>query len=64
MRRCKFCRKEIDYIPWCMDYYSVNICSKNNQECWAICTHYTPVEVDPYWAEFVEEINRRLNDAK
>lgn len=28
------------------------------------CRYYTPVELDPYWKDIVDETNRRLNNEK
>lgn len=27
------------------------------------CLNYTPVELDPYWKNIIDETNRRLNNA-
>lgn len=31
---------------------------------YAWCNNYTPVEIDPYWKDIVDETNRRLNNEK
>lgn len=28
------------------------------------CRYYTPVEIDPYWKDIVDETNRSLNNEK
>lgn len=28
------------------------------------CPQYTPVEIDPYWKDIIDETNRRLNNTK
>lgn len=32
----------------------------NKLNCY--CKNYTPVEVDPYWKDIIDETNRRLNN--
>lgn len=52
MRRCKYsctcnCKRKGNVFP----------------EWWYMkqCNMYTPVEVDPYWKDIIDETNRRLN---
>lgn len=32
----------------------------NDLNCY--CKNYTPVEIDPYWKDIIDETNRRLNN--
>lgn len=38
----------------------------NEKGCmsYAACGNYTPVEIDPYWKDIIDETNRRLNSTK
>lgn len=70
MRRCKYYKKEIKphfvnkelFINWYL------YCSFDDSEGCIIlhenCIHYTPVEIDPYWKDIVDETNKRLNNEK
>lgn len=70
MRRCKYFytegrtrsfigHAEIIQIVKCSRYalgfYPLN-CEKGLSKC------YTPVEIDPYWKDIIDETNRRLNN--
>lgn len=52
MRRCK-------YFYNCIVITHKHIC-KIIRGC--KCLNYTPVEVDPYWKDIIDETNRRLYD--
>lgn len=66
MRRCKYELEKI--VPHFLDgelllsryfyclYDNVSGCLLDNLEC----PYYTPVELDPYWKDIVDETNRRL----
>lgn len=68
MRRCKYYKKELKahlvdkelLISWHL------YCSFDNSEgcieAHENCINYTPVELDPYWKDIVDETNRRLYD--
>lgn len=65
MRRCKYYKKEIKphfvnkelFINWYLYCYSEGCIILHGN-----CIHYTPVEIDPYWKDIVDETNRRLYD--
>lgn len=52
MRRCKYFYSEARYT---LGFYPLN-CEQGLSVC------YTPVELDPYWKDIVDETNRRLNE--
>lgn len=66
MRRCKYYKRAIKphfvnkelFMNWYL------YCSFDYSEGCIIlnCIHYTPVEIDPYWKDIVDETNRRLNN--
>nr|DAL96041.1 MAG TPA: hypothetical protein [Caudoviricetes sp.] len=67
MRRCKYFYRETwlcdNYIPcsgilctrYQLPYVKIEDCKIGLNPC------YTPVEVDPYWKDIIDETNRRLN---
>lgn len=58
MRRCKYFYSETWFYPSKPpEYYRV-------VQCLGIAKCYTPVEIDPYWKDIVDETNRRLNNEK
>ena len=57
MRRCKYLKNDLVFF----------ICCKKIPLCFCpigsmIPNCYTPVEIDPYWKDIVDETNRRLYD--
>lgn len=70
MRRCKYFYSEIWVYPsnppeyhrvvHCLGCFKLGFkpyeCRKGLSDC------YTPVEVDPYWKDIIDETNRRLNN--
>lgn len=78
MRRCKYYFKEaFCYVEYpngtnkiglesicCFPYTSETRCEFMNCLFNESCVNYTPVEIDPYWKDIVDETNRRLNNAR
>lgn len=74
MRRCKYYFR---YAWWYKEYPSNNIKIASAMICnykhtkdtfdnfvsclFGKCSLYTPVEVDPYWKDIIDETNRRLS---
>ena len=68
MRRCKYFYRETwlcdNYIPcscilctrYQLSYVKIEDCKTGLNPC------YTPVEVDLYWKDIIDETNRRLYD--
>lgn len=69
MRRCKYFYRETwlcyNYIPCSaitctrkqLPFVEIESCDTGINDC------YTPVEIDPYWKDIIDETNRRLNNA-
>lgn len=66
MRRCKYFYRETwlsyDYIPCSsilctrcqLPYVKIEDCETGLSPC------YTPVEIDPYWKDIIDETNKRF----
>lgn len=76
MRRCKYYSSEAfcyeDYSTGdknivigcycCFPYTPETGCEFMNCLVGIDCNNYTPVEIDPYWKDIIDETNRRLYD--
>lgn len=62
MRRCIKYIKSCSYQNWKLTpkgFFIANDCNCNLKK---LCEDYTPVEIDPYWKDIIDETNRRLYD--
>lgn len=66
MRRCKYYYTETTVYPFDLEYMLLEQCLKSplliaEDNCHnGLCKYYTPVEIDPYWKDIIDETNRRL----
>lgn len=70
MRRCKYFYSETWVYPsnppeyhriaQCTGEFKLGFCPSECRKGIPEC--YTPVEIDPYWKDIVDETNRRLNN--
>lgn len=62
MRRCKYAtRGDSIFYDCCSKDNNKKMCHQKALKI-AILDCYTPVEVDPYWKDIIDETNRRLNN--